>query len=205
MCDTRNLGDGTILPRDVLCDPPLNSLGIHDGIVCYNGAQVGSIAFHYCFNCGFSTIRGSIVRQCRDNGSWNGSLPQCSCTSISLKISNSIINNIYNNSIVNFTVSVITYFSDTNSNSISKVSFISSITALLLIIIAAVLIFIVIVIALLKERIKLRSKLQAGEKVIYEEINTGEAVMASHSPITLQMNTDDNVAYEKRIQTFDNN
>ena len=78
-CDPLLLGDNTSLSGNMSCDSPYHSLGIDNGIACYSGISIGSSAFYYCLKCGFTTIKGTSVRTCLPNGSWNGSIPQCNC------------------------------------------------------------------------------------------------------------------------------
>ena len=35
---------------------------------------------HYCYDCGFSAVQGSLIRTCGRNGLWNGSIPHCECS-----------------------------------------------------------------------------------------------------------------------------
>ena len=78
-CDLAQLGNDSTIPGDISCDQPLMSLGIKGGLVCYTGATVGSTAVYYCSSCGLNTLKGSMVRFCMENGSWNGTMPQCDC------------------------------------------------------------------------------------------------------------------------------
>ena len=82
-CNPTELSDGTILPDVVKCDSPFFSLGIRNGIACYSGVDVGSIAVYFCLNCGFNTLKGSSVRKCMDDGNWNGTIPLCDCSMLS--------------------------------------------------------------------------------------------------------------------------
>ena len=80
MCNPTVLGSVALLPTDVRCDPPFHSLGIENGIVCYSGTEVGSVAFYSCISCGFNAImNGTSIRICTKDGYWNGTTPQCSC------------------------------------------------------------------------------------------------------------------------------
>ena len=79
-CSSISLSDGTQLMNDVMCDAPFNSIGIKDGIVCFEDTNVGSSALQYCINCGFRRISGMSVRTCLSNGTWSGSSPYCDCS-----------------------------------------------------------------------------------------------------------------------------
>lgn len=76
-CDPLLLGNGSLHPNSMLCDVPNQSVGIENGIGCYNGTTTGSTAFYQCLNC-HSDFNDS-VRTCLEDGSWNGSIPQCNC------------------------------------------------------------------------------------------------------------------------------
>ena len=76
-CDHQLLGNGS--QNNTSCDPPYNTLGFKGGIACYTNNIIGSTAFLYCLNCGFNSIRGSSVRKCLTDGSWNGTIPDCNC------------------------------------------------------------------------------------------------------------------------------
>ncbi len=78
-CDKDHLSDGTVLYDGVACSLPLYTAGIENinGVVCYTGTGIGAIATHHCFNCG-SNI--PAVRTCLPNGTWNGTLPHCQCS-----------------------------------------------------------------------------------------------------------------------------
>ena len=79
-CDPQQLSDNTLLPTGVSCSAPLYSLGIRNGIVCYNNIDTGAIAFYSCFNCDSQVSFTSVMaRVCLPNGQWNGSIPQCEC------------------------------------------------------------------------------------------------------------------------------
>ena len=53
----------------------VDSLSISGGVVCYNGTTIGSVAIYIC-NDGF-VLMGVEARVCQNDGSWNGSIPQC--------------------------------------------------------------------------------------------------------------------------------
>ena len=53
----------------------VNSLSISDGVVCYNGTTMGSMAVYIC-NDGFLLV-GNEARVCQSDGNWNGRAPQC--------------------------------------------------------------------------------------------------------------------------------
>ena len=79
-CNPNLLYNGRIpsSPDDAvsLCDPPLKSIVVEEGYACYIGTFVGAAAVHHCHDCGYR-----LVRVCMANGSWNGSVLQCSCKS----------------------------------------------------------------------------------------------------------------------------
>ena len=79
-CDPQQLSDGTSLPTSVRCSAPLHSLGIRNGIVCYNSIDAEALAFYSCFNCDSQvTFSHLTARVCLPTGRWNGSIPQCEC------------------------------------------------------------------------------------------------------------------------------
>lgn len=82
-CDTEELSDGTQLPNGIRCPAPLEnkSLGIQDGVACYTGTSIGSIAAYYCLHCDQQSIalERRLLRLCTANGSWNGDIPHCTC------------------------------------------------------------------------------------------------------------------------------
>ena len=81
VCDPRELGNAGSIPN-VTCGDSYITVGIENGLVCYTGTEVGSIAVYYCFDCGFNTVTktGSSIRKCNASGEWNGSIPQCDCS-----------------------------------------------------------------------------------------------------------------------------
>ena len=55
----------------------VNGSSICDGVVCHNGTTEGSRAVYIC-NDGFVLMEGdNTTRVCQNDGSWNGSTPQC--------------------------------------------------------------------------------------------------------------------------------
>ena len=85
-CNPADLTDGTTLTlsETVTCGVAFSSLRIKDGIVCYSGSDVGSIAAYFCLDCGFKSVvgsdYGSFIRMCTEEGKWNGTVPQCDCS-----------------------------------------------------------------------------------------------------------------------------
>ena len=79
-CNPTVLGSIALLPNDVRCDPPFHSLGIENGVVCYSGTEIGSVALYSCISCGFDAImNGTSGRICTKDGYWNGTTPRCGC------------------------------------------------------------------------------------------------------------------------------
>ena len=76
-----------------MCGASHNALGMENGFVCYSGTKVGSTAMHYCYDCGFSSVQGPLIRTCGQNGLWNGSIPRCECSEYIKYL-------IYNNNII---------------------------------------------------------------------------------------------------------
>ena len=83
VCNPAALGSIMLLPTDARCNPPLYTLGISNGIVCYSGTEIGSIAFYSCIDCGFNSLtKGSSVRICTKDGNWDGTITQCNCSKL---------------------------------------------------------------------------------------------------------------------------
>ena len=78
-CNPSELGDGTSLPDGLLCDAPLLTMGIKNGVICYSSSDIGATAIYSCLNCGVHNLNKVPVRSCLPDGSWNGSFPECSC------------------------------------------------------------------------------------------------------------------------------
>ena len=79
-CSPYQLSDHKSLPAGVTCDAPMHSLGISNGIVCYSGIDTGAIAVYSCFSYASGIVeRSPLVRTCLENGTWNGTIPQCEC------------------------------------------------------------------------------------------------------------------------------
>lgn len=84
-CSPDQLSDtyGESVRDDIVCGASYTALGTENGFVCYSGTKVGSTAMHYCYDCGFNSVREStspVIRTCGRNGQWNGSIPQCDCS-----------------------------------------------------------------------------------------------------------------------------
>ena len=49
--------------------------------MCYNGVNIGSNAIYFCSSCSLSLppINHVSVRTCMENGTWDGSIPKCTC------------------------------------------------------------------------------------------------------------------------------
>ena len=60
----------------------MNTLFISGGVICYNETTVGSRAIYICndtYTLNETTMEGNeTTRVCQSNGSWNGTIPQCS-------------------------------------------------------------------------------------------------------------------------------
>ena len=78
MCSEEALTDQSGTANSSICtDRGLaNSLSIPDGVVCYNGTTIGSVAVHIC-NDGFILMGGEATRVCQSDANWNGSTPHC--------------------------------------------------------------------------------------------------------------------------------
>ena len=58
-------------------------LGIDNGIVCYNGTNVGSIAVYSCLStsCHFTeSSYETFIRMCKEDRKWSGTIPHCDCS-----------------------------------------------------------------------------------------------------------------------------
>ena len=83
-CNPNQLSDGVSIPNSNVCGNFHSALGIENGIVCFSGTKVGSTAIYYCNDCGYKKLiksGQSLVRSCKHNGKWNGSIPNCKCAS----------------------------------------------------------------------------------------------------------------------------
>ena len=77
-CDPRQLGETYVhVPDDVNCKSTLHSIGIKNGLVCYNGTAAGSIAIYHCLKSDLTLERIASVRVCQLNGKWNGTVHYC--------------------------------------------------------------------------------------------------------------------------------
>ena len=89
-CNRHQLSDDNPLPTSVTCGASMHSLGISNGIVCYSGVDTGAIAVYSCFSCTSGiTERSPSFRTCLENGTWNGTIPQCECDGMISKVSDS--------------------------------------------------------------------------------------------------------------------
>ena len=48
---------------------------VSDGVVCYSGDSVGSVAVYFCDD-GYK-VQGDSTRECLSSGLWNGTTPLC--------------------------------------------------------------------------------------------------------------------------------
>ena len=90
-CDSADLAIGSDRYRvdnseehtTAVCQLPLKTVHIENGVACHTGTRVGSTAHYYCLSCDSNTVMGTSIseRICMENGSWNGSLPHCECKS----------------------------------------------------------------------------------------------------------------------------
>ena len=58
-------------------------LGIDNGIVCYNGTNVGSIAVYSCLSTSCHLTESSyetFIRMCKEDRKWSGTIPHCDCS-----------------------------------------------------------------------------------------------------------------------------
>ena len=72
-----------MLPDGALCGPPLFTVAIRNGVVCYTGTGISATAVHHCFDCGYDpavSSSGHQVRTCQPDGTWNGTQHQCYCS-----------------------------------------------------------------------------------------------------------------------------
>ena len=83
-CNPNQLSNSVSIPNSNVCGSFHLALGIENGIVCFSGTKVGSTAIYYCNDCGYKKLMKSaqsLVRSCKPNGQWNGSIPNCKCAS----------------------------------------------------------------------------------------------------------------------------
>ena len=80
-CIPQQLSDGTVVSDGIGCGAPLHTLGIRNGIVCYDSIDFGATAVYSCSNnCGDKSAEVALsVRTCLPNGSWSGAIPKCEC------------------------------------------------------------------------------------------------------------------------------
>ena len=89
-CSPTDLSYRTVLdPRSsnmVMCGvKSFYPLGIKNGIVCYNGTDVGAIAVYSCLGCHFrESSYETFIRMCKEDGKWSGTIPQCDCSESSI-------------------------------------------------------------------------------------------------------------------------
>ena len=76
-CDPQHLSDGTPLQDGTSCGAPYHSLGIENGIICYNGIDAGATALYICSSSTSTSISSPSVRTCMPNGTWSGSVLHC--------------------------------------------------------------------------------------------------------------------------------
>lgn len=57
------------------------ALKFDNGVVCYSGSVVGSIAIYFCIECSYSMTKSvtPLIRTCGEDGQWNGTSAKCQC------------------------------------------------------------------------------------------------------------------------------
>ena len=192
-CDPLLLGDNTLLPWNISCDPPYHSLGISNGIACYTETKSGSTAVYFCLQCGFTSIKGSSTRTCLLNGSWTGSIPQCNCDDdVNGVVHNTTNNNDTHTCIPNTTCTMLTNFSSCNSNAgsvnIVKTSWFFGVTVtssavfVSFIIAAVILIGLLVATCISKRQLQLElQQLKETMNPIYEDIDPNTSRNVAYS------------------------
>ena len=187
VCNPTVLGNAPMLPMDVKCEAPFHSLGVENGIACYSGTEIGSVAFYSCLHCGLSGImNGTSVRVCTENGVWNGSTPRCSCklqTSEPLYIISYLLLLIYSSLKLNLSLGI----SEGNASNLVLTTALSIALVALIVTVSISVACSIAACILAKDRAKFKRQFEA-KCIIYEEIDIkGQSL--SH------MNTTENVAY----------
>ena len=67
----------SLTSKPKVCNSYLHYISINNGVVCYNGTDVGSRAVYFCFSCSQNSTELSLVRICQPHGEWNGTVHQC--------------------------------------------------------------------------------------------------------------------------------
>ena len=180
--DQLSNGTGVSIPNSDVCQGSFHlTLGIENGIVCFSGTKVGSTALYYCNDCGYKELvksAGSLIRSCKHNGQWNGSIPNCKCYSTSKSADIFLYNYV--------SYACFNHLGIIGSNPELLYAFGG---VVVLIIFVITMCFIIVIITHIRAKGKLKVKLeQAGvsENAIYEEI---------HQISSSNMDTTDNVAY----------
>ena len=75
MCTPNDLGGPRSGQLDGRCSDSGNSVGVPNGVACYDGSSTGAEAVYLC-NDGYQ-LEGEGRRLCQMDGMWNGSVPTC--------------------------------------------------------------------------------------------------------------------------------
>ena len=75
-CTTQDLmvSSVTVQPQSSCSQPSRNGL-----LACYSGVTPGSTVMYRCANSSFVRLSGQSVRTCQLDGTWSGTMPNCSC------------------------------------------------------------------------------------------------------------------------------
>ena len=76
LCDLFTVPDCSLADLSSSLDEVNRLCGsVSDGVVCYSGDSVGSVAVYFCDD-GYK-LQGDSIRECLSGGLWNGTTPLC--------------------------------------------------------------------------------------------------------------------------------